>query len=297
MPARQSCGFGNGAVPDSSTQKAYETMIRLTGRTAFVTGSGQGIGAAIAIGLAQSGANVVLHGLENDALARSATAACAACGVDASFVAGDLIGNGDTAIQRVFDQAIAADERIDLLVNNAGTYIDTDFLEMPFDVFDRTMKLNVYSYFFLTQKFAQRWVANGIDGRVLMVGSINGRLAEPTHAAYDTSKGAVEMMVKTLCVSLAPHNIRVNGIAPGLFRTPLTAPALGDERVSNWMTAHTPNGRIPGPEVCSDAAVYLLSDAASHVTGQMLLIDGGMSAWQQPDPPAHSGSEESPEQC
>lgn len=261
-------------------------MKLLQGRTAFITGSSQGIGAAIAIGLARSGADIVLHGLEENQSAKQTTAECEAAGASVSFVAANLIGERDEAVQSVFDAAMVANPNIDLLVNNAGTYIDTDYLEMPFDVFDQTMKLNVYSYFFLTQRFAQRWVAQKKEGRVLMVGSINGRLAEPTHAAYDTSKGAVEMMVKTLCVSLAPHNIRVNGVAPGLFRTPLTAAALDSDGVSDWMSMHTPNGQVPGPEVCADAAVYLLSDSAKHVTGQMLLVDGGMSAWQQPDPPA-----------
>ena len=186
--------------------------------------------------------------------------------------------------QRLIDETLACFGRIDLLVNNAGTYIDLPFLELDYETFDRTMRLNVYAYFFVTQRFARRWVEENIDGRVLLIGSINGRLAEPTHAAYDTSKGAVEMMVKTLCVSLAPHGIRVNGLAPGLFSTPLTAGALDDPAIRQWMELHTPNGQIPGPEVCGDAAVYLLSDAAQHVTGQMLLIDGGMSAWQQPDP-------------
>lgn len=260
-------------------------MIDLQGHTAFVTGSSQGIGAAIAVGLAKAGANLVLHGLAEDASAVETLRKCRDCGVDAVFVDGDLIGNTDDAVEGVFERAIAADPRIDLLVNNAGTYIDNDFLEMPFEVFDRTMKLNVYSYFFMTQKFARHWVRSQVNGRVLMIGSINGRLAEPTHAAYDTSKGAVEMMVRTLCVSLAPHHIRVNGLAPGLFRTPLTAAALDDGRLREWMELHTPSGVVPGPEVCAEAAVYLLSDAATHVTGQMLLVDGGMSAWQQPDPP------------
>jgi NAD(P)-dependent dehydrogenase (short-subunit alcohol dehydrogenase family) len=147
------------------------------------------------------------------------------------------------------------------------------------------MRLNVYAPFFLTQRFARRWVENKVAGRVLMIGSINGRLAETAHTAYDTSKGAIEMMVKTLCVELARHGIRVNGLAPGLFRTPLTAPVLDDPEVLRWMQLHTPNGQVPHPEVAGEAAVYLVSDAARHVCGQMLLVDGGMSAWQQPDPP------------
>ncbi len=260
-------------------------MTTLRGHTALITGSSQGVGAAIARALATAGANVVLHGLHEDDAARDTLAACRAAGVDGAFIEQDLIGEGSGPTDRLWERALAADDHIDLLVNNAGTFIDTNFLDMPFEVFDRTMKLNVYSYFLLTQSAARHWVAQGIAGRVLMIGSINGRLAEPGHAAYDTSKGAVEMMVRTLCVTLAPHGIRVNGVAPGLFHTPLTAAALEDPRLLKWMQLHTPNGQVPEPDVCGEAAVYLLSDAARHVTGQMLLVDGGMSVWQQPDPP------------
>ena len=121
---------------------------------------------------------------------------------------------------------------------------------------------------------------------MLLTGSINGRLAEQTHAAYDTSKGAVEAMVKTLAVELAPHGIRVNGLAPGLFHTPLTAPALENADVMKWMQLHTPNGKVPGPEVAGEAAVFLTGDAAEHIVGHMLMVDGGMSIWQQPDLPS-----------
>jgi NAD(P)-dependent dehydrogenase (short-subunit alcohol dehydrogenase family) len=182
--------------------------------------------------------------------------------------------------------ALHQDPQIDLLVCNAGTFIDQPFLDMPLEVFDRTMKLNVYSQFVLIQHFARHWVSNGVRGRILVTGSINGRLSEQTHVAYDASKGAIDAMVRSLCVSLAPLGIRINGMAPGLFRTPLTEPALQDARFRRWMELHTPNGVVPGPEVCGGTAVFLLSDAAEHIHGQMLLVDGGMSVWQQPDPPA-----------
>jgi NAD(P)-dependent dehydrogenase (short-subunit alcohol dehydrogenase family) len=155
---------------------------------------------------------------------------------------------------------------------------------MDYATFDKTMQLNVYAGYFLTQHFSKHWVQQATTGRVLFIGSINGKLAENVHTAYDTSKGAVETMVKTLAVSLAPLNIRVNGLAPGLFNTPLTAAALDDPQFLQWMQQHTPNGQVPAADVCGDGAVYLVSDAARHVCGHMLMVDGGMSIWQQPDP-------------
>lgn len=259
-------------------------MFSLAGHCALVTGSSMGVGREIALSLAQCGARVVLHGLHEDQHLSDAVVALNEHQSDTQFVTGDLAGPTDEAVAQIFDQAIELEPNIDILINNAGTYSENEFLEMDFETFDRTMKLNVYSHFFMTQRFAKRWVANGVQGRVLMTGSINGRLAEPTHAAYDTSKGAVEMMVRSLCVTLAPHGIRVNGMAPGLVRTPLTASALDESGVQRWMERHTPNGQVPGPEVCGPAAAFLVSDEAWHIQGQMLLVDGGMSVWQQPDP-------------
>ena len=262
-------------------------MLSLSGHTALVTGSTQGVGRAIALALAKAGANVVIHGLHIDDHAHETVQACADCNVAVNLISGDLAGPTDSAVQHVAQQAWDVSGGIDLLVNNAGGYFDVPFLELELATFERTMRLNVFAYFFLTQWFARKWVQKSTPGRVLMIGSINGQLAERTHASYDTSKGAVEMMVKTLCVELAPRGIRVNGLAPGLFYTPLTSEALDDPTVSAWMKQHTPNGNVPGPEVAGEAAVYLLSDEATHVHGQMLLVDGGMSAWQQPPPPGY----------
>ena len=261
-------------------------MLTLKGHRALVTGATQGVGRAIALALARAGADVVLHGLRSDAQSDQTRAMCVATGVQVKVVEGDLSSDPVQAAQRLFHDATTALPGIDLLVNNAGTCLDTvPFLEVSAEVFERTMRLNVHAPFFLTQQFARDWVGAGRQGRVLFTGSINGRLAEPNHAAYDTSKGAIEMMVKTLCVSLAPKGIRVNGMAPGLVRTPLTEAFLSDPTAMAWMQMHTPNGAVPGPDVCGEAAAFLLSDAAWHIHGQMLLVDGGMSVWQQPDPP------------
>ena len=260
-------------------------MIDLAGHAALVTGSTKGVGRSIAVAMAAAGADVIIHGRSEGQASRDVVSACQEYGVRAEFVSGDLSGPTDTSVEQVFERAQTELPEIDILVNNAGTYDDVPYLEMDLPRFEQTMRLNVFAPFFLTQCFARHWVRQGVNGRVLFIGSINGRLAEPTHSGYDTSKGAIEAMVKTLCVELAPRNIRVNGLAPGLVVTPLTSIIEEDPNFKRWMCMHTPNGEVPGSEVVGDGAVYLCSDAARHVHGQMLLIDGGMSIWQQPDMP------------
>jgi NAD(P)-dependent dehydrogenase (short-subunit alcohol dehydrogenase family) len=250
-----------------------------------VTGATGGVGRSIAEALARAGADIVIHGRNATDDPSQTVANCRAYGVSATTVVGELATPGESAADELFQAAIEANPAIDLLVNNAGTYIDKPYLEMDWRTYEHTMQLNVATPYFLTQRFARRWIQAGTRGRVLMIGSINGRLAEPQHTAYDTSKGAVEMLVRTLCVTLAPHGIRVNGLAPGLVRTPLTSVIDRDARFARWMELHTPSGEVPRSDVCGDAAVFLVSDAAAHIHGQMLLVDGGMSAWQQPDMP------------
>lgn len=259
-------------------------MITLKGHAALVTGSSKGVGRAIAIAMAEAGADVVVHGRAMSNEARETIERCKRHGVKVAFVAGDLSGPTQAAVEELFSSAIAANADIDILVNNAGQYFDVPFLEMDLERFEKTMRLNVASGYFLTQRFARRWIERNVAGRVLFSGSINGRLAEPVSTAYDTSKGAVEMMVKTLAVALAPHHIRVNGVAPGMVRSASTAWLEGNPEKAAWIAHHTPNGQIPDAAVCGPGAVYLVSDAAWHVHGQMLLIDGGMSVWQYPEP-------------
>ena len=257
----------------------------LTGRQALVTGGTQGVGAAIAKSLAQAGADILILGLRDDSSARATLDSCSAEGVTAKLLVQDLSLAPDLYLNDLMDRVESLMPGIDLLVNNAGTYIDPPFLELSPECFQRTMHLNVHAGFFLTQAFARNWIASGVSGRVLFTGSINGLLSEPDHTAYDTSKGAVAAMVRSLCVTLAPHQIRVNSMAPGLVRTPLTDVLNTNRDLEQWMKLHTPSGEVPDADVCGGAAVFLLSDAAHHIHGQTLYVDGGMSAWQQPDAP------------
>ncbi len=258
--------------------------MRLDGRTALITGGTQGVGAAIANRLASAGCDLILHGLADDEHCRRTVQSCESLGARVECVFADLSMSTEDRVAQLMTNADRFERKISLLVNNAGTFCDKPFLEMDNTTFEKTMRLNVFAGYFLTQAFARRWIAAGESGRVLFTGSINGELAEPDHTAYDASKGAVHAMVRSLCVALAPHGIRVNAIAPGLVVTPLTAPALNPDTLA-WMKLHTPNGKVPGPEACAAAALFLLSDEAEHVHGQILMVDGGMSAWQQPDLP------------
>jgi len=245
--------------------------LRLESHAALITGSTHGVGAAIATAMQAAGACVVRHGLD-------------AAGVAGPCIAADLATQPIDAARALWAETLTLEPELDILVCNAGTFVDVAFLDMDAARFEKTFNLNVTSTYFLCQAAARHWVAQQTAGRIILIGSINGILAEPDHSAYDASKGAIEMLVKSLCVSLAPHGIRVNGLAPGLFETPLTAPALADPAARRWMEQHTPNGRVPDASACGEAAVFLASDAAHHVHGHMLRIDGGMSAWQQPDP-------------
>lgn len=261
--------------------------INLKGRTAVVTGGTQGVGAAIAVSLAKSGANLILHGLHQNQYALQTESACREYGVEVRSIYLDLFAPISEVISKFEKDCLHPEATLPtLLVNNAGIFIDSPFLEMDEGTFQRTFHLNVTVGYFLTQLFARYWVSKQLDGRVLFTGSINGLLAEPNHTAYDASKAAVAGMVRSLCVALAPNRIRVNSLAPGLVRTPLTNQVLDrDSQSLDWMRLHTPNQRVPEADECGPMAAFLLSDLASHIHGQTIYVDGGMSAWQQPDLP------------
>jgi NAD(P)-dependent dehydrogenase (short-subunit alcohol dehydrogenase family) len=262
-------------------------MITLEGTTAFVTGGTQGVGAAIARWLAKAGARIILHGLKDDAFAQETLAACQRCSPDSKLVCFDLSRPVSEIISGLIQPLIAEHPDLSIVVSNAGIYIDPSFTQVSESSFDQTMHLNVKVGYFIAQEFSKHWIAHGTPGRLLFTGSINGLLAEADHSVYDTSKGALAAMVRSLCVELAPKGIRVNSIAPGLVRTPLTNQILSaDKTALDWMKLHTPSREVPDADVCGPLALFLVSDLAKHIHGQTIYIDGGMSAWQQPDVPS-----------
>ncbi|QIF05237.1 SDR family oxidoreductase [Roseimicrobium sp. ORNL1] len=243
----------------------------LEGRSALVTGSSQGIGLAAGLVLKEAGARVVFHGLD---------AKPAEVPEDSRYVQSDLLA--DDASESLISQAFAAEPGLDILVCNAGSFFDLPVLEMTRERWDRTMNLNVRASFFLAQAFAKQLVTERRPGCIVITASTNGFQAEADSCAYDSSKGALVMLTRSLAVSLAPHGIRVNGIAPGLIRTPLTSVWM--EPQSADLLVHYEKkillGRVGTPEDCSGAVVFFCSDAASYITGEIMVIDGGLTVTQ-----------------
>jgi len=240
----------------------------LEGHAALVTGSSQGIGLAMGKALQESGARVVFHGLQP-----------AVEGL-ASYVQADLMQNDGP--QRLVDSAFAIEPGLDTLICNAGSFFDLPLLEMTRERWDKTMQLNLASAFFTVQAFARRLVAEERAGSVVITSSTNGFQAEMDSCAYDASKGALVMLTKSLAVSLAGHGIRVNGIAPGLIKTPLTAKWMEsrDCTVLDHYEKKILLRRAGAPEEVAGAAAFLCSPAAGFINRGTIVIDCGVTRWQ-----------------
>ena len=242
----------------------------LTPSAALVTGSSKGIGLAIAEGLHAAGAEVVFHGN---------TSQPATLPPGSAFVRGNLLDPATPA--QLVAAAFAAKPALALLVCNAGSFFDKDFLAMGLPEWERTMNLNVRAAYFLVQAFARELVARQRPGAVVIVSSTNGFQSEEESTAYDTSKGALVMMTRTLAQALAPHGIRVNGLAPGLIRTPLTIPWIDTQHEKRrHYEKKILLGRVGEAEDCAGTAVFLRSPASAYITGPVLVVDGGLTVGQ-----------------
>jgi gluconate 5-dehydrogenase len=247
---------------------------RLDGRLALVTGSSTGIGLALARGLAQAGAPVVLNGRDRARLA----AAAAALRAEGHTVHESAFDATDAAAVEAAVASIEAQQGpIEILVNNAGITRRAPFTELRVEDWNAVMSTNVSGPFLVGQAVARRMVARR-RGRIVNICSVMSELGRPGTAAYTASKGALKMLTKAMAIELAAHGITVNGIGPGYFATELTAPLVADEQFSAWVAKRAPIGRWGRVEELAPVAVFLASDAAAFVNGHVLYVDGGMTA-------------------
>lgn len=242
----------------------------LTGRRALITGSSQGIGLALAKGLAQAGAQVVLNGRDTGKLAEAAAQI-----PGAQTLAFDVTDHA--AARAAIDDFEARTGAIDILVNNAGMQFRGPLEDFPADAFTMLLQTNVASVFNVGQAVARHMIQRGA-GKIINIASVQTSLARPSIAPYTATKGAVGNLTKGMCTDWAKYGLQCNAIAPGYFDTPLNAALVADDTFSAWLEKRTPAGRWGRVDELVGACVFLASAASSFVNGHTLYVDGGITA-------------------
>ena len=244
----------------------------LEGRTALVTGANQGRGRAFAQAMAAAGADVVVVGRHEDRNQDAATDIANRTGRRTTVGTGDVTDPED--VRRIVDEALAAHGRIDILVNNAGICFHRPALDVPDDEFAAVFDVNVTGLWRMSKAVAPSMIEAG-GGSIVNVGSISAMIVNRPQwqPAYNASKAAVHQLTKSLAAEWAPHNIRVNAIAPGYVKTEMS-PVDEPQFRQHWID-DVPMKRYATPEEIAPSVVYLASDAASFTTGAVLVTDGG----------------------
>ncbi|WP_377294630.1 SDR family NAD(P)-dependent oxidoreductase [Rhizobium sp. SG2393] len=250
----------------------------LTGRVAIVTGAARGIGKALAIGLAEEGAAVVVNYAQAADRAAEVVGEIEALGGRAIAIQADVSKEDDVA--RLTAETIAAFGQIDILVNNAGIIYPGNAEDYPLDSWRKTMATNLDGVFLMSRDVGRHMISRR-TGSIITIGSMSGRIVNWPfrHAAYNVSKAGVHMLTKALATEWAEHNIRVNAIAPGYIRTELTDQVSKEhpDVVNQYWEKGAVQGRIGTVDELIGATVYLASDASSFTTGEIITIDGGLT--------------------
>lgn len=250
------------------------SLFDLTGRTALITGASQGIGLAIADGLAAAGAAIVLNGRTPDTL-NEAAARLRQTGANVATAVFDV--TDQPAVQTEIDALESGGTAIDILVNNAGVQRRCRLDELDVEDWRAVMRTNVDAVFYVGQAVARHMLGRG-RGKIINIASVQSELARPTIAAYAASKGAVRNLTRGMCADWAPLGLQVNAIAPGYFATPLNRDLHEDPVFDAWLRQRTPAARWGRLEDLHGVAVFLASSASDFVNGQTLYVDGGMTA-------------------
>lgn len=245
-------------------------------KRALITGSSQGIGYALAQGLADAGADIVLNGRDSDKLAKAAESlrsVSAAVTIDTTVF--DVTDHAE--VLAAVDALENEGKAIDILVNNAGMQHRGPLEEFEPEMFEKLLHTNVSSVFNVAQAAARHMIKRG-EGKIINIASVQTSLARPGIAPYTATKGAVGNLTKGMATDWARHGLQCNAIAPGYFDTPLNAALVADPEFSAWLEKRTPAGRWGNVEELTGACVFLSSAASSFVNGHTLYVDGGITA-------------------
>jgi len=248
-------------------------LFDLSGKTALVTGSSQGIGLALARGLAEHGAAVVLNGRDPAKLS-AAEQDLARAGHKVATTSFDVTDAKavERGIGRVEDELGA----IDILVNNAGMQFRTPLEDFPADKWEALFSTNVSSVFYVGQAVARYMIKRGA-GKIINIASVQSELARPGIAPYTATKGAVKNLTRGMCADWARYGLQINAIAPGYFKTPLNQALVDNPEFSAWLEKRTPAARWGNVDELVGAAIFLASKASSFVNGHTLYVDGGIT--------------------
>jgi len=249
--------------------------MKLSGKVALVTGSSQGIGQAIAIRLAQEGADIVVNHFMQPEKAAAVKATIEGLGRRAVAIETNVGLPGEDL--RLVSEAVAALGQLDLLVNNAGVERNAPFWEVTEADYDFVLNTNLKGAFFAAQAFVKHLLARKAPGKIINISSVHEELPFPHFTAYCLSKGGMKMMTRNLSVELAPFGITINNVAPGAIETPINTALLNDPAKLSALLQNIPLNRLGQPGDVSSAVAFLASSDADYITGTTLVVDGGLT--------------------
>ena len=248
--------------------------MKLEGKVALVTGSSQGIGQAIAVRLAEEGADIVIDYRSHPEGAQETLTKVEATGRKGIIVKADLGVVSD--VRQMIAEGIKQLGKLDILVNNAGLEKNADFWEVTEEDYDGVINVNLKGVFFATQAIVQHLIETKRTGKIINISSVHEELPFPHFTSYCASKGGVKMMMRNLAVELGPLGITINNVAPGAIETPINTKLMNDPEKLGALLQNIPLGRLGKPKDVASMVAFLASSDADYITGTTLFVDGGL---------------------